>query len=87
VGSRAGLNAVVKRKIPSPASDSSRSKLRLQRTEKHTKFGDYLLQFNSERFTLLSAIYGPYTELVSYLLNELYFWTLSIVWCLKKIEE
>jgi hypothetical protein len=21
------------------------------------------------------------------ILNELYFWTLSIVWCLKKIEE
>jgi hypothetical protein len=24
---------------------------------------------------------------IIWLLNELYFWTLSIVWCLKKIEE
>jgi hypothetical protein len=46
-------------------------------------------------YVQLSSTAPPYFEsndLVpqqtkSVVLNELYFWTLSIVWCLKKIEE
>jgi hypothetical protein len=39
------------------------------------------------KFTRLAQDRVQWRPFVNTVMNELYFWTLSIVWCLKKIEE
>jgi hypothetical protein len=54
----------------------------------HSNHGkEYLILLCSTLLELTKAVSMGTHDNITVQLNELYFWTLSIVWCLKKIEE